>query len=321
MASYPIKLTTLYRLLRAQQLRQKGFTLTELLISIVISTIIIGTLLYIVVELLGVNNREESLTQTQQDMRRALDYINTDLSESVYIYADPTAVTNPAAGGLTDLPGTATPVLAFWRIDPVDTSLLGTCGGATEEECASLRVRQFAHTLVVYLQQENSGDDIWEGPRRILRYELDKYSNVANLTQTTGYLDPTNSGETDSNGALIEFENWERGDSTTDGTVAVLTDYVDNPVDSNVTPTCPAGYEISASALDNFYACTQATATITDQVSGEEVEVRENRSVLVYLRGNALADAGVVFGPTSEASRLPILESEVLVRGVIEEQP
>ena len=298
----------IYRALNPKQLRQQGFTLAELLVSVVMSSLIIAALLYLVVELLGVNTREEALTQTQQDMRRALDYINADASESVYIYADPTTVTD-ATTGLTDLPGNSTPVLAFWRIDSVDTSgLPATCSGATEGECDALKVRQFTNTLVVYLQQVNSGNDIWEGPRRILRYELTKYSDVDTLTRNTGYFDPTENVTIDGN--VIGFENWVRVGSTTDGTTAVLTDYVDDPLDDSVTPTCPANYEGAPNALDNFYICARGTDSIG-----------QNRSLIVYLRGNALDDKGVVFGSSSDASRLPTLESEVLIRGVIEEQP
>ena len=312
MASYLTHLLELYRRFGLRQNKTKGFTLTELLISIVISTIIIGTLLYIVIELLGVNNREESLTQTQQDMRRALDYINSDVSESVWVYADPTT----AADQLTETAlDDAVPVLAFWRIDPVDTSdLSDDCSsyGSQEEECEALKVRQFAHTLVVYFQEANAEDDIWEGPRRIIRYELSKYDDVATLASNTGYLDPSTNELVD--GDLIGYENWVRDGDTTDGTLAVLTDFVDDPTldgDGNPVPVdCPDGYTDVADSQDNFYVC----------VSGD-ASVRENRSLLVYLRGNTFEDNQIIFGPTAEASRLPILESEVFVRGVVEEQP
>ncbi len=320
MASYLTQVLELHRRLSSRRNKTQGFTLTELLVSILISTIIIGTLLYVVVELLGVNTREESLTKTQQDMRRALDYINADVSESVWVYADPATVVSQ----LTDLPtddagdpDDLLPVLAFWRIDPVDTEALDDdCStyGAQEEECEALKVRQFAHTLVVYLQQENSGDDIWEGPRRIVRYELTKYDNVATLAQNAGYLDPSTNEFINTDGEIISFGNWEREGSATDGTAAALTDFVDDPtVDNagNPTPvTCPDGYAGAATARDNFYVC----------VSGD-ANVRENRSLLVFLRGSTFEDNQVVFGPTSEASRLPVLQSEVFVRGVVEEQP
>lgn len=314
MASYVTQLLRLYRCSGPRQNSTRGFTLTELLVSIVMSTIIIGSLLYVVVELLGVNTREESLTQTQQDMKRALDYINADVSESVWVYADP----NVVADQLTQTAlANAEPVLAFWRVDPVDTSSLidadGDCLAAIAgEECEALLVRHAAHTLVVYFQEANDPNDIWEGPRRILRYELPKYGNVATLTENTGYLDPT-MNETVNN-TNIGFENWQRDGATTAGNIAVLTDFVDAPtVDANGVPEpgdCPNGFIDVAGSLDNFYVCISGDAT-----------VRQNRSLLVYLRGSAFDADRIVFGPRAEASRLPVLESQVFVRGVVEEQP
>jgi prepilin-type N-terminal cleavage/methylation domain-containing protein len=319
MASYLKQIIGRYQRLGYRKTNNRGFTLTELLISIVISSIIIATLLYVIVELLGVNSREESLTQTQQDMRRALDYINSDVSESVWVYADPTAVANQITdAGLAD--PDANPVLAFWRVDPIDTSDLiddstGVCKSSVAgEECDALLVRQYAHTLVVYFQEPNSEDDIWEGPRRIIRYELSKYSDVSTLSQRTGYVDPTQNELTDDIGADITFANWERDGSTTDGIMDVLTDYVDGPtLDGSGDPidvVCPPGFTDVADSQDNFYVCVSGDATVS-----------QNRSILVYLRGSAFEDNQVVFGPASNASRLPTLKTEIFVRGVVEEQP
>jgi hypothetical protein len=277
------------------------------------STIIIATLLYVIVELLGVNTREESLTQTQQDMKRALDYIKADVSESVYVYADPSYISDQLAETAIE---DADPVLAFWRIDPVDTSdLNGDCGtyGNQEEECEALKVRQFAHTLVVYFQEPNGNDDIWEGPRRIVRYELPKYRNVSNLTLRDGYIDPSQNDAEDDDGNNITYDNWAP-DGDTRGTIAVLTDYVDSPtLDANDDPIaedCPDGFADFADAHDNFYVCVSGGAT-----------QGQNRSLLLFLRGSTFDENQIVFGPSAEASRLPTLETEVFVRGVVEEQP
>jgi type II secretory pathway pseudopilin PulG len=308
MASYRPQLAILNHLLKGKKPSSKGFTLTELLVSIVMSTIIIGTLLYVIVELLGVNTREESLTQTQQDMKRALSYIKQDVSEAVWVYSTPAAV----VGELTDVPTAAEnaePILAFWRLDPVDISgLPDDCADASNEaECETLKIRQNEYTLVVYFQQENSGNDIWEGPARILRYELPKYDDVDTLDINDGYSDPTL--------GLNSFRNWDNDDndaSGTDGNIAVLTDYVDASSGSPDEP-CPSStdeFEAFPADVDNFYVCVR---------SGEGNTGRTNQSLFVYLRGNALSDRSVVFGPSSDASKLPTLETEVLVRGVIEE--
>jgi len=301
--------------LRTRKSAFKGFTLTELLVSIVMGSILVGSLLYLVVELLGVNTREEVLTQTQQDMNRALDYINQDASEAVFVYADPTTITSQ----LDDLPtgSGATPVLAFWRLDPIDISALD-CDSVPNDkksECEALTVRHSMYTLVVYLQQTNTTNDIWEGPTRVIRYELPKYTSggLSNLTVRPGYADPslrTNS-----------FDSWTKGSGTTSGNKAVLTDYVDAPNNNSNVNACPnnTDYTVTPATSDNFYVCVR-TGDTPDPNNPDET-VRTNQSLVVYLRGNATADRSSIFGPSSQASRLPTLESEVLIRGVIEKEP
>jgi prepilin-type N-terminal cleavage/methylation domain-containing protein len=281
-------------------LKQKGFTLTELLIAIVVSSIIIATLLYLVVELLMINRREDVLTQTQQDMRRAIDYITRDVSEAIYVYATPKLVEDEL-----DLPA-GNPILAFWRLESVDTSGLGDCSAFTNtelEECTALRVRQNTYNLVVYIQQENDGNSLWRGPSRILRYELPKYQNVATLAKTPTYDDP--SQRTNS------FETWTAGTGPRTGySPPVLVDYVDaiNTVDLDASK-CPVGYGAATETSDSFYACLPADAGVADR----------NQSLRVYLRGNASDALSMV--TFNDAGKLPALESEVLVRGVISKIP
>ena len=63
-----------------------GFTLTELLATILIGGIVISTLLAVIVEFLQTDQQETARTQIQQEMKAALEYIEEDLRESVYIY-------------------------------------------------------------------------------------------------------------------------------------------------------------------------------------------------------------------------------------------
>ncbi|NJO66710.1 MAG: type II secretion system protein, partial [Leptolyngbyaceae cyanobacterium RM1_405_57] len=75
------------RLFQSRQKRKSsGFTLIELLVVIVIAGGIISGLMYLVVELLGVDQRESSRTETQREMQLAMDYIASELREAVYVY-------------------------------------------------------------------------------------------------------------------------------------------------------------------------------------------------------------------------------------------
>ncbi len=326
MAKTSPNLFTLSWLLRARLTLRSGFTLIELLIAVVVGGIIVSTMLYLVVELLQINRREEVLTQTQQDMRRALDYIARDAGEAVYIYSSPYATVDDVGTTLlsqvSDFPATAVPVLAFWRLDPIDPSDPNTTAlfnkvcstaftGQNIKECETLKVRQGYYTLVVYAQQPNTGSGtLWGGKSRIVRYELPRYTsaNLPNLVDSDGYAEPT--GRTNS------FTNWKKGTGTTKGNLVVLTDYLDDPV-QGVSPTCPANYRASPVDKDNFYACVRLNTT----EEGENgITTGTNQTLVVFLRGNATAEkAGFV--TFSEAGRLPTLKSEVLIRGVLDKQP
>lgn len=319
-------------LLRTKQTSRRGFTLIELLIAIVVGSIIVGTMLFLVVELLKINRREEVLTQTQQDMRRALDYITRDAGEAVFIYSTPGAIVDDTTNAtlldqLDDFPRTGeVPVLAFWRLDPLDpnnasvrTFFNSTCSsafsGAKLNECNTLRVRQGYYTLVVYTLQQNTGNDIWGGKSRIVRYELPKYTatGLPTLTNTPGYAEPTGSTNT--------FENWTKGTGTTPRNLSVLTDFVDNN-DPNQPRTglCPANYlQTPADNYNNFYACVREDTTAVNP-DDSTLTVGSNQTLIVFLRGNVdTQNSGL--GAFSQASSLPTLRSEVLIRGVLDKQP
>lgn len=315
-----------------QSTRQPGFTLTELLIAIVVGAIVITTLLYLVVELLQINRREEVLTQTQQDMRRAIDYITRDAAEAVYVYSSPNAIVNtdtnatlldqldnfPQAGEVPVL----APVLAFWRLDPLDPRSDNVrnffdqpCANfvGRVNECETLRIRQGYYTLVVYAQQQNTPGSIWGGRSRIIRYELPKYTagGLANLDITPGYAEPT--------GAANSFERWTKtAGETTPRNIAVLTDFVDdhNPNESS---DCPVGYLQTPPNANNFYVCVlQDTTRINPD--DPSLSMGSNQTLIVFLRGNADSQSSG-FATFSAAGRLPTLRSEVLIRGVIDKQP
>jgi prepilin-type N-terminal cleavage/methylation domain-containing protein len=330
-----LKNKLLYLLLKSKAKQSKGFTLIELLVTVVVGSIIVAGLLYVVVELLQVNRREEVLTQTQQDTQRALDYITSDLREAVYVYANPNDVIG--ADKVNNLPpfgDNTRPILAFWRLDPVEPDNTAfwnkNCEtdfpGATnpkQSECDTLKIRQSFYTLVIYLQQNNGTTDPWGGQSRIIRYELPKYSasNVATLTPRRGYWDPTATGNS--------FKDWKRATAPvagqnlvtgdTAGTSAVLADYVDTLGNSTATaPTCPTGYTASPPTSNTFYACVSNAATNTTPGQTNQTDQGVNQTVQVFLRGNATANRPGLITTYSEAGRTPTLRAEVLIRGVLD---
>jgi prepilin-type N-terminal cleavage/methylation domain-containing protein len=90
-----------------------GFTLIELLVAMLISGLIVSGLLYLVVEVLGINQKDASRSDTQRDMQLAMDYITRDLREAFYVYGTDIDV-DPTTGVPTTLVSCldASPVVA-----------------------------------------------------------------------------------------------------------------------------------------------------------------------------------------------------------------
>lgn len=333
-----------YKRLFAQKEKTSGFTLLELLVSMLVAGVIVSGLLYLVVELLQMDRREAALTQTQRDMQRAIDYIADDVREAVYVYSDPTDVLERVEGGdtikgVSDLPTDSVPILAFWR--PVEQELSANMcdswapGASNEDEamydrCQVLEIRQASYNLVIYAQKARSDTDtVWKGSSRIIRYELDKYDGpIANLDITPGYQDPTSPD--------VGFDSWvahpDSGD--TDGTSNVLVDFVDTPADMSATvasSTNPceqlgldtAQYDVVPSGLlvehsPSFLGC------IRKSVAGSAVDdagSNSNQDIYLYLRGNAVDGTRGSVNSFSEESSLPTLETRVLMRGVVNKNP
>jgi len=196
---------------------QAGFTLLEVLIAAAIGSIMISSLLWLMVNLLSTERRESALSETERDMKRALDYIVADLKQAVYIYDG----SCPTIGTTTVCPpyyytsktnrflpswveninlgsgGNIYPVLAFWKTNAVavDTALnsCSTYSGALSYECTDLKKRRYVYSLVVYTQ-DSSPSSTWSGKSIIQRFELSRYDNVTTLTPNVGYVDPTIAG-------------------------------------------------------------------------------------------------------------------------------
>lgn len=322
-------LLSLYKyLLKLQQSNHnKGFTLLELLISLVVSSLVVGGLLYGVVELANIDKRETRVDQVQRDMNRAMEYITDDLQEAVYVYPNPqqiaTQLTSDSA--FPDNTGEV-PVLAFWRIDPVEDNVPDCTTGdaAFQAQCQILEIRQAAYTLVVYAQKINDGNSNWPGQSRIIRYELSMYQDLSTLTVRNGYRDPT-----DPDDPLATFGNWQANGAPS-GSSAVLVDYVNAPSSSplNRAPLNHSGGVCNEYGTDNaglpLYTVVPNNATTTNNnsffacVRNPMLDTGSagNQDVYLFLRGNMQNVYGGV-RTFSDESSIPILETQVLVKGVV----
>ncbi len=210
-----------------------GFTLIELLVAMLISGLIVSGLLYLVVEVLGINQKDAARNDTQRDMQLAMDYITRDLREAFYVYG--TEIETDAAGVsvlkscLTEQPDAATrgalgqctgllsylpahlraadnfPVLAFWKPEPLPEAVASYCRtnsasiGLTTVNNPVDRVpcvAQRMYTLVVYSLNTENNSGIWKGQARIKRYALPHFPESATTgAKSSGWVAPVASDD------------------------------------------------------------------------------------------------------------------------------
>lgn len=320
-----------------RQRKPKGFTLIEVLVSVAIGWVVISGILFFIVQLMQTDRREYAVSETQREMSIALDYIAADLKEAIYVYEGDClgAAARGTSGSSNYCPGlgawipftsnNVTPVLAFWKLEPLPYSssenLPASCtpGSTSTSSCQDVLLSRSTYTLVVYGLRRRQ-NETWEGPAQITRFQLRQYSNVASLTPTKGYRDPTQSG----------FLSWPRDNSGNlsagiappdfnDQVNIPLVDLVDdNGTGNRAWQTCPidAKYPYSRTPPDTlnpsnkggFYACVR-------QPSAGQVQ-----DVIVYLRGNAVKRAGEGFD-VNNAGFLPKVQVQVQTRSVFQRKP
>jgi prepilin-type N-terminal cleavage/methylation domain-containing protein len=276
-------------LLNIQQKRSRltqvasGFTLVELLVAMMISTIVITTLLTFVTNMIETERREQAKATTEQEVQAALDYIADDLQEAVYIYdadginAIKSQLPNPGAKDRV-------PVLVFWKRSflPKDSEV-------------SFNRDYFVYSLVTYylIKNTNSNDSIWSSTARISRFEIQ--NGVRDPNNPNNYL----TGKTPDPGFKLfdlslpgnikdKMNAWTKDKTNYDlrkNKIETLVDYIDQsnvtgvpvPVDCKITTSSEAqqvpGNDANPLGIYSFYACVDSSRNLAQ----------------VYLRGNALA--------------------------------
>jgi prepilin-type N-terminal cleavage/methylation domain-containing protein len=304
-----------------------GFTLIELLITTVMSSIVISTLLYFMLDVMRTNAKEIARKDTLQEMQVALDFITNELEEAVYIYTgeelEDREITSEEDDGIKDIfdlpdSGNLEPILVFWKLEDApytsDESFPDDCTSedlnVSEQTCEELKISQRTYTLVAYLQ-DNDPTDTWKGESVIYRYQLRKYDDFSTLAQETGYIDPQRESS---------FANWPYDSASNlpssdyqltvnrGGSSNALVDFVDEPNNSNLNGdfTCASGYQRTPQTVSNwnsFYACIE-------DVSGA-------KTVTVHLRGNPNGRTNFELG--DDFTPLPTLQSTAILRGAFQE--
>lgn len=303
-----------------------GFTLIELLITIAVGSIIISGLLYFVIDLTRTDQREGDRAETQRDLKFALDYINSELERAVYVYdnnclqgidEDPADGIDACDGRIPQflgLPAGMTPVLAFWKLQPLPNQIRDDCFAGTtgaNVSCAS----GSSYTLVVYSigVPANANppaplDDL-EGEAGIFRHAM-----TINTTNNPNYVGPFND-------QAPRFRDWpdvNRDGVDNEPTPAfnqgpdLLVDFVDDgatPIGPNACP-ATADYElVPPNGPSSFYVCVN---------DGIDVANAGNQDIILFLQGSSANRSGLY--QEGNAFR-PTLESRTFIRGAIDKNP
>lgn len=279
-----------------------------------------------------------ALSRTQEEMAMALDYIESDLKQAVYVYEgecltgrpdDPiTKNIDESCPGLSKVisfPTGVTPILAFWKLDEVPYStksedqLPADCTATPDSAaCNALKISRNTYTLVVYsLRTDTPSGETWEGPARLTRYQLRQYSNLSAMTETSGWRDP----------AGVNFTKWPCDDQNagcttaqlayseggTNKTADVLVDVVDNQ-DNPAAVACPDSNPAAVACPDsNPYSTAKATGFSSFYAFVRRPNQGSSQDVIVYLRGNAIKRAGMI---GRNPSYLPQLQAQIKTRTV-----
>jgi prepilin-type N-terminal cleavage/methylation domain-containing protein len=183
-----------------------GFTLIELLVGAAAASIFLAGTGYIVINAVRAERRTSGISAVQSELAQALDFIQRDLSEAIYIYSDliqpdpnpanPPIFVDTNGDGIFDGDGipdlnqliwdrgflpaptntNTIPVLGFWKARPVPPDCAP--GGVLRpfmEQTASTRNY---YELIVYTHRRNLASDIYLGNSRIIRARIRPFSGA-----------------------------------------------------------------------------------------------------------------------------------------------
>lgn len=310
--------------------KNSGFTLIELLIGMVLAILIITPLLGFMIDILDSDRKEQAKATSEQEIQAALDFIERDLQQAVYIYdADgitrdwsntpPANSTVPVSGIRNQIPpvkeapnckqtnadGTVCqPILVFWKREYLADSV-----GVTSKT-DTVKDDGFVYSLVAYylITNPTGGNSTWSRSARIGRFQIRgkisaAYSNTKGEDSSPGFnpppLDPTIPGS-----SLKEKMNqWKADSAAYTARAETLLDYISISTSAPAI-TCPTGSQGLGTNTSGFYACVEA-----DKVLAK-----------IHLRGNAyfrLNNNNQIQYSNSVATYFPTASIQVQGRGFL----
>ncbi|WP_414622135.1 hormogonium polysaccharide secretion pseudopilin HpsC [Calothrix sp. CCY 0018] len=268
----PLKLLIPHKKIKFSKSPKKsaGFTLIELLVAMILASLILTPLLTFMINIMQADQREQAKSNTEQELKSAIDFIARDLEQAVYIY-DAAGIN----GIKSELPphdlNTHFPVLVFWKRQYIKDGIgITTSTNCTTQpgECDDT----FSYSLVAYYLIKDNSNSTWSKAARIGRFQIsDGYGvddTAKDATRDDGFqlFDITGPGD-----LISKMNRWTSGTYTSSSPkILTLVDYIEQ------TQTTTNNFALSScptTPTNSFYVCVDSANTVAE----------------VYLRGNALA--------------------------------
>jgi type II secretory pathway pseudopilin PulG len=304
--------------------KNRGFTLIELLIAMLIAFLVITPLLGFMMNILNTDRQEQAKANTEQEVQAAMDYINRDLQQAIYIY-DGTGVDAIKAQLPTIKDGN--PVLVFWKREFVEDA------DVTKLKNSEFKDDAFVNSLVAYYLISDKAEP-WSKASRIARFQIkdgvpnrngstcsDAYDTTSTYTvcPDTGFQ-PVDLSEKDKT-LTQKMNSWTKTSKAYTQNTITLVDFIDQTTIDKGAPAaeCPKVAKEeddpeftpvpSGTTMTGFYACVISIS-------------KENRSIAeVYLRGNSLArltnDENQILYDTDKSPSFPTARVRVQGRSFV----
>ena len=299
----PLKLLIHPQKTKSSKLNKKsaGFTLIELLVAMILASLILTPLLGFMINVMQTDRKEQAKTNTEQELKAALDFIARDLEQAVYIYdADGIdAIRNQLLQ--KNQPTKYFPVLVFWKRENIKNAI-----GITTTNCKTQPERcddTFSYSLVAYYLIKDDSNATWSKAARIGRFQLSDCYGESDEAKDDTRDDGFKLFDLTGIGSLKEKMNkWKSGTYTVrTPNILTLVDYIDQTTINTTTnlapPACPKykdptdpTKEIEMQQIPKFTGSGNSVATGDVRTAGFHVCVSSEKTAAeVYLRGNSLA--------------------------------
>jgi len=285
----PLKLPIFHRKKNQSILTKKaaGFTMIELLVAMILASLILTPLLTFMVNIMQADSREQAKSNSEQELKSAVDFIARDLEQAVYIYD---------ADGIdairTQLPQNNQrtkyfPALVFWKRQYLKNVIGITTSDSNCEKQPEKCDDTFTYSLVAYYLIRDDSSSTWSKAARIGRFQISDGYGDSKTDIDDGFklFDLTGTGD-----LKTKMNTWKKDSKSYKQQILTLVDYIDqtkiHTTNNPVPATCPTGMQ----QIPKFTGSGYSVASGDVKTASFHVCVDSlNTAAEVYLRGNALA--------------------------------